>query len=153
MYSGRNLDLNFNKQIRIHQRQDSQAIHQIYLTKEGPQYALHVLGFNGEPVPRIPITLNVIYKWINDHEQKELHSDAQGKVQLGKLTHVSLISVIDNSGAPNNNRSWKIDQSSTTVNFLRATNFREGERIVVPLPFVDYELRVGSDINLVQASK
>ena len=78
-YNGEKQRINFSERVQIAQRQNTDTVYDFYLKKRGDDYIINVLGLNGEPVPRVPVTGAVTYKWIDNHRLNfQLESDSNG---------------------------------------------------------------------------
>ena len=57
-------------------------------------YELNYLGKNGEPMPNVPVRLNLTHAFLGKINQQDLETDDKGKLYLGNLENVLSISVV-----------------------------------------------------------
>ncbi len=63
-----------------------------YLHPNGSEYRLLVLGRNGEPMPKLPVSLRIASHDVSIPENLTLATDANGEMNLGKLPAVNALS-------------------------------------------------------------
>ncbi|WP_146518142.1 hypothetical protein [Stieleria varia] len=80
-----------------------------FLTRDGEEFVIHVLGRTGEPIPGAAVSVALTTEARNQNVDAMLQSDEQGKVRLGKLDGVTAIryGVV---GAMNHQQELKMNQ-------------------------------------------
>ncbi len=71
--------------------QQSPQIADFYLRETTTGYRLLVLGRNGEPLPRLPVSLALKLNQFTNHRNFALATNAKGEVMLGELSDVTQI--------------------------------------------------------------
>ncbi len=78
-----------------------------FLQPTASETRLLVLGRNGEPIPKLPVSLTFIARDVTNPESLALATDAQGEVNLGDLSSITQINCSAQGVEP---RSFELDQ-------------------------------------------
>jgi hypothetical protein len=70
------------------------------LLRNGDQYLVDVLGRNGEPLAKHPVTIEVLTRWTTESVRVEMQSDEKGRITLGELLGVTELKVQAGSQNP-----------------------------------------------------
>lgn len=86
----------------------SNNIGSFFLQPNASEHRLLVLGRNGEPIPKLPVSLSIRSRSINLPVNLTLATDASGEINLGKLPAVTLVAC---SAQGVEARSFVLDQA------------------------------------------
>ncbi len=121
--------LSANQSFVINEIDQSDVIQDVHLIPSDSGYYLEFVGKTGEPRVKQGVRLSLQVAGFKDPVEVELQSDQNGRVTLGPLNNVHLLSVSAAGGA---SKSWYLptdDQTNAlTINSLA------GENVVVPAP-------------------
>ncbi len=109
------------------------AIMELYLrAKDTGGYSVVALGKNGEPVPRVPMTLSFSTAFFRYPIKREGVTDDQGAINLGALAGVTSVTVASYSTFGSLHSSWEIP-GRCLLNTPRTVDVLEGEHIEIPV--------------------
>ncbi len=108
--------------------QQSNQIADFYLQKSETGYQVLVLGRNGEPIGRLPVTVSVKIHQLRNTQNFTLATNQAGEVDLGPLTHATHIT-LDASGV----QTVHFVTADFHRNWPAAIQVGQGEAIELPL--------------------
>jgi len=98
-----------------------------FLRRDGENHRIEVLGRNGEPVADQVLRLVFHRRGFTSTEEVSLRTDAQGRIELGRLEELTRIEV---SGDGELHRSWPLETVDRTRS--REVHARVGETVRIP---------------------
>jgi hypothetical protein len=120
---------NFNesKKFSIKTFSNSIVVHEFHLRQQkNDEYEIHVLGKNGEAKPFYPVSIGFNHSYLGN-VRKNLVTDDQGKLYLGKLTDILTVTVVEN------NRSWRIPNMSDQWCYPGQLDTVVGGKVQIPV--------------------
>jgi len=125
--NGKDQVLTVSESFALNQIDPTEKIEDVHLGRLPGGYVLDVLGKSGERRPQRPVRLVLKHHDFRAAVNVSLQSDAQGRVQLGRLADIDSISATPGNGQT---RTWKLtgDQHS----YSTVINARVGQPILLP---------------------
>jgi hypothetical protein len=75
------------------------------LLRNGDQYLVEVLGRNGEPLTKYPVSIELLTRWTTESVRVEMQSDEKGRIELGELLGVNELKV---QAGSKNSQQWNL---------------------------------------------
>ena len=125
---GTKKDLTANHTWTLNGIDKTEAVNDGHLSTFDGQRIFELLGKNGEPIPDQQVLFTFKHREFNRSQVVPLRTDAQGRVNLGKLTEIESVA----AKIPNGRQTlWPLEDADDTLS--TTIHVKEGETIRVPL--------------------
>lgn len=125
----KDVDLSAAETFLLNEIDGTDKIEDLHLLLVDGAYALDVLGKSGEPRSDRPVQLALKHRDFREPMQVTLKTDPRGRVQLGPLAEIAMLTV---QGPEGTSHSWQLIQPAHTHYDQR--HGLAGEPLVVPYP-------------------
>ncbi|MBM3850664.1 MAG: hypothetical protein FJ396_10880 [Verrucomicrobia bacterium] len=124
---GEKRELSATRTWEINGLERTARVQDAFLRRDGENHRIEVLGRNGEPVPDQALRLVFHRRGFVATEEASLRTDAQGRIQLGRLEDLTRIEVFAENDL---HRSWPLGTTDRTR--AREVHARVGETVRIP---------------------
>lgn len=107
---GEKIELSTKDELALNEIYTTLSIAQLLLQKTASGYRLHLLGKNGEPLPKRPVQLRLFHPSVRDAVEVTLQTDAEGVVTLGSLEGLAAIEATTGDGV---SARWSLRRQTT----------------------------------------
>jgi hypothetical protein len=140
----KDVDLAVQETFQLNGIDQTEKIEDLHLTRFSDRYVLELLGKNGEPKSHRPVHVQLKHHDFQDAIDVTLQTDLQGRIALGSLEDIDLITA---TGPQEAARSWKLLQDRHS--YYANLHGREGNPIHVPF-MTEKEALTRADLSLLE---